>query len=416
MLETLKFTGRIMKKRPLRSLLTIFQLALGVWIVAVILSLNLQATSRINEAAVMFGDTLAKVHVSKEEQVDGAVDSMRTSTFQRSDLERLKESSNIEAAFIYDHNWYMDMQFNNLYYRVGAVAGTTPEFADAVGLEMVEGYFFTDMDLEQNNRVAVISETISKQLYPNQSALGQTINLGRFREGELIYEIIGVYKPPVSSLQYFLQESYVIFPLGYSDHYYEDMDWERTYGEIYIQSAPGAIYDAVEDAKILLAHRAVDGMEVNGEYFQDSTRFQTTQIKNMSMMLGAFAFVAIMISSIGILSIMLVSVVERTREIGLRKALGASKLTIVAQILNESFVFSLLGAFVGLIAAYFTSGTLTNTLAEEIFFYGMDNLGGLHPKAALFAFLLAIVVGQLFGLYPAVQAAKMLPVDALRDA
>ena len=134
------------------------------------------------------------------------------------------------------------------------------------------------------------------------------------------------------------------------------------------------------------------------------------------MLLGAFAFVAIVISSIGILSIMLVSVVERTREIGLRKALGASKLTIVAQILNESFVFSLLGAFVGLIAAFFTSGTLTNTLAEEIFFYGMDNLGGLHPKAALFAFLLAIVVGQLFGLYPAVQAAKMLPVDALRDA
>lgn len=415
MIETLKFTGRIMKKRPLRSLLTILQLALGVWIVAVILSLNLQATGRLDEVTAVFGDTLARIHVSKEETINGTVHSMRTSNFRRSDLERLKESSSIETAFIYDYNWYTSLQFNNLVYRVSGVAGATPEFADAIGLEMVEGHFFTDMDLDQSNRVAVISETISKQLYSNQSALGQTIQLGGFREDEIGYEIIGVYKPTMSMPQHFLQESYVIFPLGYgySAPAPRNMDWEPHYGTIYIKSVPGAVFSAVEDAKMLLADRATDGMEVNGDYFQDSTQLQRTQFKNMSVLLGAFAFVAIVTSSIGILTIMLVSVVERTREVGLRKALGASKLTIVGQILNESLVFSFLGAFAGLIAAFFTAGTLANTLAEVI--YSIGSLGGLHPKAALFSFLLAIAVGQLFGLYPAIQAAKMPPVDALRD-
>ena len=91
----------------------------------------------------------------------------------------------------------------------------------------------------------------------------------------------------------------------------------------------------------------------------------TEQLKTITLFLGAFAFIAVLVSAIGILSIMLVSVVERTREIGLRQALGASKRIIVGQILNESLVFSAAGSVLGLIAAYFTAPTLISTILEE---------------------------------------------------
>ena len=157
-------------------------------------------------------------------------------------------------------------------------------------------------------------------------------------------------------------------------------------------------------------------MEIRGEYFRDSTVFFSEQVQTMTLFLGAFAFISILISAIGILSIMLVSVVERTREIGLRKALGASKGVIVRQILNESFVFSTFGALLGLLVAYFTAEQLIGLLIQEITYPKLTNVGGLHPLAALLSFGVAVAMGQIFGFYPAWQAAKMAPVDAFRDA
>ncbi|HHY09242.1 MAG TPA: FtsX-like permease family protein [Firmicutes bacterium] len=205
----------------------------------------------------------------------------------------------------------------------------------------------------------------------------------------------------------------MIFPLNYMRFYRAGR--ERYYSDIFIKATPGQIHAAVGDAQFLLAPRLEDGAEVRGEYFSDTNRFFAEQIRNISLFLGAFAFIAILISSIGILSIMLVSVVERTREIGLRKALGASKGTIVSQVLNESFVFSILGSLVGLLAASLSARPFLNILAQDLVSPRLSDLGGLHPLAALLAFALTVAAGQIFSLYPALQAAGLVPVDALRE-
>jgi len=420
-LETLKFTGRIIAKRPLRSLLTILQMGMGVWIVALILSLNLQATGSLDSVNQTLGSTLAKISISQQEEMPGGGMMINsTSNLRLSDLARLEQSEYIDAAFIFENQWERNIVVEGVAYRVQNPAEATADYARAMDLELVEGHFFTDFDEEQRSKVVLISETIASQLFPNQSVLGKTIHLGDLGEALVGYEVIGVFKPQSQLLEFFLSSANLIFPLGaMQPGWMGEMasgEYESLYHEIILKAKPDKVYEAVADAQVLLADRSMDAMEIRGEYFQDSTRFFSDQIRTITLFLGAFAFIAILISAIGILSIMLVSVIERTREIGLRKALGASKAVIIRQILNESFVFSALGSLLGLLVAYLTANHLINLLVQEIVYPRLTNVGGLHPWAAVISFGMAVVMGQIFGLYPAWQAARMAPVDALRDS
>ncbi len=409
-METLKFTLRIVKKRPLRSLLTVLQMGLGVWVVAIILSLNFQGLGALKHQDAL-KDSLARISIASfGEFEDGSMAAGTTNNLREIDAERLMESEYIEDAFIYEQSWGTNIIFDGMLYKLNSPAQASANYARAMGLEFVEGNFFTKQDQDQENAVAVISETISKQLFPKESAIGKNITLQHADE----YEIIGVYKDLPVSLFGHSGFTHMLMPLR-SFYYGFDDSEERVYDNIIIKSKPGKIYDAVEDAKVILADRSVDDMEVHGEYLKDSGQWMEEGIRSITIFLGVFAFIAIVISAIGILSIMLVSVVERTKEIGLRQALGASKIKIVAQILNEALVFSLLGGLVGLIMAYFSAEKLIAFLLQEIADSQLGNLGGLHPKASVIAVGLSILIGQIFGLYPAIQGAKMPPVEALRD-
>lgn len=414
-MDTLRFTWRIIRKRPLRSLLTVLQVALGVWIVAVILSLNFGASGSIDSANRAFGDSLAKISVSRYQEFDGEMLMVGSINLRYEDMVRVLESEYVEQAFILEERWMTSIIVDGNVYTVQTQAEVTSDYAEAVGLEIVEGQFFTKADEEQKSRVVLVSDVVAKQLWPNQSALGKVIDLGDFGEGNMEFEVIGVYKllPPL--VESFITRAHLLFPLGSTTVWVSLDDYEPHYMNVFVKAKPGRIYEAVEDARTLLADRALDNMEVNGEYLQDSNRYLTEQLKTITLFLGAFAFIAVLVSAIGILSIMLVSVVERTREIGLRQALGASKRIIVGQILNESLVFSAAGSVLGLIAAYFTAPALISTILEEAIYTSLSDVGGLHPHAAALALLVAVVMGQLFGLYPAWQAAKMAPVDALRE-
>jgi putative ABC transport system permease protein len=393
-------------------------MGLGVWIVAIILSLNFQATGTLEGVNQSLGDSLAKISVSQyEEFSDGGMMVSSTSNLRFSDLARLEESAYIESSFIVQNQWERNIVVEGVAYRVLNPAEATADYARAMGLELVEGQFFTVADQKQGSKVVLLAEVIANQLFPNQSALGQIIQLGDYGESLVDYEVIGVYKVQSPLLEFFVPQANLIFPLGAAQPAWTAREgYELLYQEIFIKAKPNQVYEAVADARVLLADRSMDEMEVQGEYFRDSTRFFSEQIRMVTLFLGAFAFISILISAIGILSIMLVSVVERTKEIGLRKALGASKGVVIRQILNESFVFSALGGLSGLLAAYFTADVLINLLVQEITYPKLTDLGGLHPLAAVISFGVAVAMGQVFGFYPALQGAKMPPVEALRDS
>ncbi|NLM38419.1 MAG: FtsX-like permease family protein [Firmicutes bacterium] len=412
MLESISFTTRIMRKRPLRSLLSILQLALGVWIVAIVLSLSLNAMYE-DGAIRSLGDTLLQLQVLKEERSDNHVMTMIISNFQTEDLSRLQdESLFIDSAFIYETLWSVEIEVDGVSYQVRTAAEATAPMFSAVGMELVEGEFFTQADVEQSNPVALISQTIADQLFPGESPVGKRFSTRSFGERE--FTIIGVYKPLAPALESFLREGFLIVPLG-TMRSMGPIEWEPTYNSLFVQAMPGHLSDAVEEARVILADRIVEDMELRAFSLAEQQARLRESIGFMTGILGAFAFVAVAISSIGILSIMLVSVVERTRELGLRRALGASRLQIVGHVLNEAFVLSLLGSVIGLGAALLSNEYVSTKLLSTIYILGTTTMNRLNPQAMALAFILALATGQLFGLYPAIQAAQITPVDALRD-
>ena len=214
-MDTLRFTWRIIRKRPLRSLLTVLQVALGVWIVAVILSLNFGASGSIDSANRAFGDSLAKISVSRYQEFDGEMLMVgSTSNLRYEDMVRVLESEYVEQAFILEERWMTSIIVDGNVYTVQTQAEVTSDYAEAVGLEIVEGQFFTKADEEQKSRVVLVSDVVAKQLWPNQSALGKVIDLGDFGEGNMEFEVIGVYKllPPL--VESFITRAHLLFPLG----------------------------------------------------------------------------------------------------------------------------------------------------------------------------------------------------------
>lgn len=414
MFESLKFTGRLFKKRPLRTLLTILQIAIGVWIVTIILTMNLQANDMLATTLDKFGGNIAQIRLQKETTERGYT-VFESSSFTEEELELLTstENHNIESVFIFNNTWQINLKANNLTYNLRGLTETVPGAITALDLNILEGNAFTNQDLEQKNTVALISQDIANQLFPNQSPVGQTIEIeSRFSNEFINFEIIGVYEPISPLLATMFQETTMLIPLESrnlsANH---DFHFAPLYHELYLKSYPGAIDDAVADAQILVGR---DDFQISANYLRDIGSYYMSTINQMTIFYGALAFIAIIISSIGILSIMLVNVVERTREISLRKALGASRFSIVRQILAEGISLSILGALLGVGIAVITGNYMANALFGQ-FILQFAVLGDFHPLAALYACLMALIMGIIFGLYPAIQAARLPVVEGLRD-
>lgn len=410
------FTIRLIKKRPLRSLLTILQIALGVWIVATILTMNLQAVDRINAVFNRFGENLVQISLQPEFDASGSILAVSSLALEQEDLLRLRqESPNIESVFTVQPTWNIQIKAHGLLYQLRGLTEISHEAISALGLKIVDGHAFTAQDEEQRNPVALVSTTLAQQLFPGESAVGKAVEVqAGFADQFIPFEIIGVYEPIDSLLQIFFQEMTMLIPpesragTGLLGPVYRSFT-----STVYIKARSGKAHDAVADAQAILRR---ENVTISAEYFSEYGRLFSQSITRMFLYLGAFAFIAIVISSLGILSIMLVNVVERTREIGLRKALGATKLSIVGQVLYESIVFSLFGSVIGIIGAALSTPYIIEGLLQNFFFQTVPNLGQFHPLAAVMSAALALILGAIFGLYPALSAAKLTVLDALREA
>ena len=283
--------------------------------------------------------------------------------------------------------------------------GTTAAYLDVRDWPVIAGSPFTNADLRSASRVALLGKTVATNLFGDEDPVGKTI---RVKNSPFV--VVGVLGAKGQSLDGRDQDDTLLIPLTTAQRQVFGTQFPGTVRYINVQATSAKGMDATEkEINTLLRqrHRIRDGQEddftVRNLTALAASASATARV--MSLLLGAIASISLLVGGIGIMNIMLVSVTERTREIGIRMAIGARERDILLQFLFEAIIISVVGCFIGLLIGI-GGALLVNVLTKTLVI--------ITGTSVLIAFGVAATVGIFFGFYPAKKAAQMDPIEALR--
>ncbi|MGE5493038.1 MAG: ABC transporter permease, partial [Actinomycetota bacterium] len=270
---------------------------------------------------------------------------------------------------------------------------------------IVDGAAFGDSDVRSATRVALIGATAAKNLFGDESPVGKTL---RIQQSPFV--VVGLLGSKGQNLDGRDQDDTVIIPLTTAQRKVFGTPFQGAVRMIMVQAASDEAMPMVEkgiESLLRQRHRLREGME-NDFYLRNLSAAADSQAettRTMSVLLGAIASVSLLVGGIGIMNIMLVSVTERTREIGIRMAIGAREQDILSQFLLEAIIISVAGCFIGLVLGVGVA-LLVNAITNMVVV--------ISGTSVLVAFAVAAGVGVFFGFYPARKAARLDPIEALR--
>jgi len=287
----------------------------------------------------------------------------------------------------------------------GEVTGTWPEYQDVRNFRPGEGRFLIQADIEGWKRVVVLGQEVAEKLFGGASAVGREVKIGGQR-----FTVVGVMQPKgtIYGTNY---DEMVFIPVTTAIRRFQGNEKLRS---MVIHVPQRAHMDRVTQqlhSLLVQRHDGVDDVRVRnqGDFLNAIDR----TIWTFRIVLGGVALVALLVGGIGIMNIMLVTVTERTKEIGLRKAVGARRRDILLQFLVESVTISVIGGLLGIVLGIVAAYGFGNFVAQSM--PGSGDWGAVvKPSAIIISFSFAVGVGIFFGLYPAIKASKLDPAEALR--
>jgi putative ABC transport system permease protein len=399
-LETILLSLREIRRNVMRSTLTILGIVIGVAAVITMVTLGKGATAQVTSDIGKLGSNLLQVRPGQGFRTPGGIRSTAP-MLKETDAEAiLREvpglaavapSASRTAQAIYgNQNWFC------------TVTGSTNAFLAARNWQLDSGRSFTEGEERAGKAVCVLGTTVRDNLFGGQDPIGASVRLGK-----LSFEVVGVFESKGQSSFGTDQDDFVLIPLR---TFQRRMAGNTDVGTIFVSALDQVSTSQVQsDIEQLMREirRISPGKEddFNVRDMQEIVSTLTGTTRVLTSLLGAVAAVSLLVGGIGIMNIMLVSVTERTREIGTRLAIGALEREVLMQFLAEAVVLSslggILGILLGLAAATFGSQALEVPLI-------------IDPAIVIVAFLFSAAVGILFGYFPARKAARLDPIEALR--
>lgn len=283
------------------------------------------------------------------------------------------------------------------------IMGVTPEYKDLRAYQPSEGRFFTEEENQKRARVALIGATIHRELFGGKNAIGETIKINKNN-----FLVIGLL-PEKGATGWRDQDDIILVPLQTA---MRRLLGKTTVDSIDLQIDKNADMSSLEDeikAFVTARHKIPESQKEDAFMIHNMADIQkaiSSSSETMTMLLTVIAAVSLLVGGIGIMNIMLVSVTERTKEIGLRKAIGATRKDILLQFLVESVVVGIVGGIAGI---------LTGILFALILNYLAGWATAVSPASILISFLFSLIIGLIFGVYPARSASRLHPIEALRS-
>ena len=399
-MNLLRAATKSILRNGMRSLLTMLGIVIGVGAVIVMVAVGEGSQARIEGQIANLGTNLIMVRAGSSSAGGISRGAGSMNSLSLADADKLAEEASLLRGVSPEVQVGVQVIGGGSNWNT-QIVGVSPDYPEIRAWELASGSFFTEREVKSRSKVAVLGQEVAEALFPDQDPVGQEI-----RVRNTPFRVIGVLEEKGQSMMgsqddvILAPSTTVLYRLSGAQHIRQIA--ASAVSEEQMAAAQEEIAEILRRAHKLRAGEEDDfSMRTQTEI----TDMATGVTETLTLLLGAIAAVSLLVGGIGIMNIMLVSVTERTREIGLRLAVGARGRDVLTQFLVEAVVLSLIGGLIGILAALGITFALTE-------FFQVNTV--VDPAIVLLASAFSAAVGVFFGLYPARKAAALNPIDALR--
>lgn len=390
--QSLRMAIKSISGNKLRAFLTMLGIIIGVMALVILVSLVNGATSTVTDTISSLGTNLLTVTVSDD----------KGQPISLSDLAEFSETDGVGQTAALQSESAVGKYGSNA--ETVQLYGTTAAYYNIQGLSMLLGRYIKSADVENASNICVINENAAQELIGYSDCIGEEISINGIK-----FKVVGVLEDNDDSLTAVFSSNSLAVYIPYTSLVRLSSSVSSKITSFYVSAETGGTTAEAESAMYSILYERFaqdeDAFEIDTQDALEDTMSSVTSI--LAILLGGIAGISLIVGGIGIMNIMLVTVTERTREIGIRKAIGASRGVILQQFLLESVVLCMLGCAIGIFLSWGTLRIISVVVAS------LDLTFKMNGAVVLIAVLFCFIIGVGFGLYPANKAAKMKPIDAL---